>query len=446
MEIRVMSVSDDETEVAGQLTRNGRTHPFTGKVMDDDEVERVKGSFIVDGREVGFVSSQDEDDDFLTFRSEGKTVRLLEVAPTELPMRAVEKLEPKAKTIPQGKAPATAANTQYVRMRKAEFRDVNMGNVVAYTMLVPDGWQTTGHIEWSNDRTPYPQRKISVTAPDQSRISFIPTMSFHYAEATQLALNESAAMGKVCPIPKQQGTPPPQRLGEWLVSLISQTDKTVSRLKLVSDQRDTADEAAFAAQYQAIGQTLTGQWQSHLVTISFELGGVPFTQEFHLRYARNPAVYTRNMNTWTWLLFVESDVRAPSAKFAAMKPLLYASSRSLRSDPRWWTQQQWVIMETTRRNHAIGMEQIRKRGEYYNQMSDANFAAWKKREAASDSQQNDRINSIYEVSDFRDTDGLGVKLPIHYQNHYSDGKGNYIMSNSTLDEPGAGWTKLEAVK
>lgn len=65
-------------------------------------------------------------------------------------------------------------------------------------------------------------------------------------------------------------------------------------------------------------------------------------------------------------------------------------------------------MEITKQNHVIGMEEIRRRGRYYDEMSDASFAAWKRTQASGDRQQNARINSIYEVEDFRDPNGLPV--------------------------------------
>ncbi|MEO7724964.1 MAG: hypothetical protein ABIU29_09835 [Chthoniobacterales bacterium] len=114
--------------------------------------------------------------------------------------------------------------------------------------------------------------------------------------------------------------------------------------------------------------------------------------------------------------------------------------------PQWFTQQQLLLMEITKQNHIIGMEEIRRRGQYYDQLSDASFAAWKKSQASSDRQQNVRINRIQEGDDFRDSNGLRVKLPIHYKNYYGDGRGNYLMTNSTLDKPDSSWTELEPMK
>ncbi len=451
--VRVLAISKDETRVSGELLLAGKACPFSGIISEDEDEETVTGSYQDGDQAVRFNTR--EEGGLLIFNTTAGTYRLRAVTPTELKDAPVGPKEMEPSPAPASPTPtdndATPAESPTkaggpLKMRKVEFRDINMNNVVAYTMLVPEGWEARGHIEWSNDKTPYPQRKIQITAPDQSRISFIPAMTFGYSEATQVALRESAAMGIKSPIPPRQGDPPPEDLGAWLVNRITQVDKSVSKLRLVSDRRDGIAEAEMIAGQRALGQPVTGTWRIHLVTISFELGGVPFLQEINLTYVTNPPVRTRNIDMWNWMLFVNSDLRAPAAKFASLKPLMYAASGSLRSDPRWWTQQQLIIMEVTRQNHIIGMEEIRRRGEQLGKISDASFAEWKKKEIASDSAQNERINTINEVSDFRDTDGLPVKLPIHYQNYYSDGKGNYMMNNSSLNEPGSGWTKIETVK
>lgn len=326
--------------------------------------------------------------------------------------------------------PALAAPAA-IRLEKVEFRDIDMGNVVAYTMLVPAGWKAEGHVEWSRAKTPYPQTKINVTAADQSKISFYPALTFSYAESPQMGM--------------RQGVPPPQDFGAWFISFIAQNNPKISRVELVTITRDTAAEKAMAEQNRALGVRVPGEWQIHMVRFRFELNGVRFTQETQLTYAKNPPVQTQNMVMQDWMLFINSDVRAPSEKFDALRPLLYASAQSLRSVPRWWVQQQAVIMETTRRNHEMGMADIKRRAQAYDQISDANMAAWKKSQAASDGQQNERINRIYEVEDFRDTDGLAVKLPSHYENYYSDGKGGYLLTSSA-ERPGGEWTRLSRLK
>lgn len=445
--LRVFAISDDEESVTGDVTSRNVTYPFTARLSSDGDVALYRGTFRDGDQAVPFSATQREGEDLVTFVLRGRQFRLREVSPTPAPPTGPPASPPppaapadRAAPVPAPSAqasapPAPPTGADQVKLRKVEFRDINMGNVVAYTMLVPDGWKVDGHVEWSNERTPYPQNKIKVVAPDQSWISFVPSLKFEYWETTPGA-----------PMPGRQGEPAPRNLGAWIVSFIARNNKEVSDVQLVGDERDAITEAAMMAQARETGVPLRGTWEKHVVTFRFVLNGVPFTQELRATLTYGPPTRTQHMTFGFWMLFVDSDVRAPTAKWERMKPLLLASAGSLRTVPEWFTQQQLVLMEITRKNHVLGMEEIRRRGEHYSRMSDESFAAWKRSVAIGDKQQNDRINTIREVDDFRDTDGLPVKLPIHYKNYYSDGKGNYVMTNSTMDAPGSEWTELERMK
>ena len=462
--VRVLTISEDETRVTGQLILDGTTYPFTGRISSEGAVETVMGTFRAGADAFDFTSTQRAGEELVTLTTGGTKYRLRPVdgegvaQPNPAPRQDPPNLRPpaaQAKPTPRAGAPrkakpAAAAAPAELRMRRVEFRDINMANVVAYTMLVPEGWEPEGHVEWSNDKTPYPQKKFTISGPDGARISFQPAMTFTYSEASAVAKQEAARLGIRSPIPDQMGTPPPEDLGAWVVDTVTQHNQQVSNVELVSDKRDEAAERAMAEQRRQLGAAANNggqQWEVHAITIRYDMGGVPFLEEIHLSYAKLDPMPTRNMTIWNWMLFPIVAFRAPEAKFEQAKPLAYASAQSLRTVPQWFTQSQLLIMQATQRNHVIGMEEIRRRGQFYDQMSDADMAAWKKSVGpSSDAQQNDRINTIYEVDDFRDTDGTPVKLPIHYKNYYSDGKGNYVMTNSTLHEPGSDFTQIGPVK
>jgi hypothetical protein len=432
--LRVFSISQGEETVTGDVTSRNVTYPFTARLTADGDVALYQGTFRDGDETVAFSATQREGADLVTFVLRGRQFRLREVsparaaappAPTPPPTAPADR--PPPTTAPRGGTQAASPDLEQVKLRKVEFRDITMGGVVAYTMLVPDGWKVDGHVEWSNERTPYPQNKIKVIAPDLSWISFVPAAKIEWWEG---------AVGR-------GGEPPPRDLGAWIVSHVARTNKEVRDVRLVGDERDPSGEAAMAALARQTGAPLQGTWEKHVVTFTFVMNGVPFTEEIRVTYTASPPTRTQNMTFGFWMLFVDSDVRAPTARWERMKPLLLASAGSLRTVPEWFTQQQAVLMEITRRNHVMGMEEIRRRGEHYSRISDENFAAWKRTVAISDKQQNDHINAIREVDDFRDTDGNPVKLPIHYKHYYSDGKGNYVMTNSTHDAPGSGWTQLQ---
>jgi hypothetical protein len=65
--------------------------------------------------------------------------------------------------------------------------------------------------------------------------------------------------------------------------------------------------------------------------------------------------------------------------------------------------------------------------------------------SAGDKAQRQRVNSIYETDDFRDTNGQTVNLPMHYRHVFSDGNGNYVLSNSS-DRPTGNWSEIQPAK
>ncbi len=435
--LRVLTRSDDGVDVSGQWLRDGEIYPYSGTVSNQGNVETITGSYMIDQQDFDFTTKQAKGADIVLLETEGKVYQLKSSA------TSASASAPAASSAKPQPAPSAA---RAMKFRTAEFTDINMGNVVAYTMLVPEGWQAEGHIEWSQDQTPYPQRKIKVTGPDGSRIAWFPAMAFGYSQASPLALREAAASGLPSVIPAQSGTPRPRNLGAWLVEFLTLTNKEISQLTLVSDERDSAMEAALRKANAASGHTAPGSMEIHRITLQFLSEGVAMTEELNLTMSWNPPIVSRNMTFGNWMLFTNSSVRAPAATFARQKPLLYAAASSLRNVPQWWNQQQLLIMETTRNNHRIGMAEIAARGAQYSRLSDARHAEWKQQQRVSDSQQNDRINTINEVSDFRGSNGINVKLPIHYKHYYSDGQGNYMMSNGPAEPPGEGWSKLEPLK
>src|SRR4051794_2682769 len=58
--VRVMAVSDDETTVSGEIVRDGKTFPFTGKSSARDESIITKGTFGSGNDQQDFTATQRE--------------------------------------------------------------------------------------------------------------------------------------------------------------------------------------------------------------------------------------------------------------------------------------------------------------------------------------------------------------------------------------------------
>jgi hypothetical protein len=186
----------------------------------------------------------------------------------------------------------------------------------------------------------------------------------------------------------------------------------------------------------------------HVVTFEYDEADVRRREEATMLYVRLPPIDNVNIFAQTWAIYTTFQVSAPAEEFEAQKQALYTAAGSVRPTPGWFMQSQALIAELSRIRAEARWDQIRRRGQEINQrFSDAEYKQYKEKfSATSDSAQRDRINTIYETDDFRDTSGDIVNLPMHYQHVYSDGKGNYVLTNNSQNKPGELWNEIETIK
>jgi hypothetical protein len=326
-----------------------------------------------------------------------------------------------------------------MRVKLHTFRDVTMGGVVSHSVVLPEGWTSTGQTEWSGGELSYPQNTFEINSPDGGRIRFIPAMTQTYTEVNPVP--------GFAPIPPQ-GVPAPQDFPSFLVMAKSQNPKA-SNVSLVEGKRQPRIEEMYAKMNRDAGIADNGmQREVYVVTLEYDEAGVRRREDALMLFVRYAPIINQNIRAQTWSIFTTFVVSAPKEKFDGMKPQLYTIAGSVRPTPQWWRQSQALLAELSRIRIEERWRSIRQRGEMINQrFSDDEYARYKKSmSATSDATQRDRINTIYETSDYRDSDGGIVNLPMHYKNVFSDGKGNYVLSNNTQDKPGELWNAIEPMK
>ncbi len=320
-----------------------------------------------------------------------------------------------------------------LKLKRHAFPDLHMGNVVAYTALLPEGWTSKGHVEWSAPPVAYPQANFELSSPEGGRVKYVPMLTFTYTES------------KVAQMPPQ-GQRPPDNLGEWVVRAVGQNrQRPVSNVKLIAERRDIqAEEAAARLAQQAGLANNKIRKQSHVITFEFDEAGVRYREDMSVQYIRYAPIDNVNIRSEMWSLYTSLIILGPAGKFDAMKPQLHAAAATVRPDPLWWVRQQEVIGELQRTQQAANWKAILERGAQISKASDAQMAAFKKQMAASDEAQKTRLDTIRERQDYKDTNGDAVNLPIHYKHVYSDGDGNYTLTNKPLN--GEGWTEITPAK
>jgi hypothetical protein len=299
-------------------------------------------------------------------------------------------------------------------------------------VLLPINWSAKGKIGWQPvGEVPFPQQMIEITSPQGGRISFEPPTTFSYMEGPGLP---------------SQGVPPPANFPQWLAQAVAQTNPKISNVKLVSSRRDAKTEALGKKLDRATGGSGGMEREVHIIVMDYNEGKVRRRTELTVTYVRFAPYFSQNLNSQLWNISPLGSISAPVNQFAAQRQSLINVANTVRPTPQWHIQSQAVIAEMSRQRTANNWEIIKERGRQISQLSDADYAKYKKDMSGGDAAQRQRINSIYETDDFKDTNGNIVNLPMHYSHVFSDGKGNYVLSNNSQDKPGSQWKPIRPIK
>lgn len=462
--IVIRTLDDDTGKVTGDLLRDGKSFPFTGQIQEENTGEAVTGSFVAAGETFRFTSRVEPDTGIIHFTTGNKTYKLKPETPepkpdaprnNENPLNSdapakrnpLESDAPPAKPNPlnEGAAepPASVASTptagkdDSLRLKLVKFNDITMGGLPAYTMLIPHDWKSSGHIEWGPAENPFPQNRTRADGPDGSAVAFFPHIHMSYAEFKPVQ--------GLPPLPNV-GVPAPQRPGDFIVHQLRTHGKDLTNVRLVEDKRDHAAEKAMADQ---AGQGLSPEIKVtvHVVTVAYEKNGKPMREQMLVSYARYPDYEDMNSRSQAWSLGFMTVIAAPENRFEATKEMLYKIAGTYRPIPNWWVQQFEARQRIQNQRHIDVMAEIKRRGEFYNSMSDMQYDNFKKNMSAMDKGQKDRIDSIYERQDYKDVDGKPVNFTFHYKHVYSDGSGNYVLTNNPLRKPADGnFKEIEPVR
>ena len=328
--------------------------------------------------------------------------------------------------------PAGSMSSGVLRLKRHAFPDVTMGTPEAYTVLLPDNWSAEGKIEWRPvGEVPFPQQMIEITSPQNGRIIFSPLMTFSYMEGPGM---------------ESQGVPPPADFPQWFVQSLAQANPKVSNVQLVSSRRDAKSEAFLAKVERDTGGLGGMEREVYVLVWEYDEGEIRRREEANVTFVRFAPYESANLNSQLWSISHTGSISAPAQQFAAQRLSLLNVGGTLRPTPQWHTQSQAVIAEMSRRRAANNWEIIKERGRQISQVSDADYAKYKRDMSGGDAAQRTRINGIYETDDFKDTNGDIVNLPMHYHHVFSDGKGNYVLSNNSHDKPGELWEPIQPIK
>lgn len=156
----------------------------------------------------------------------------------------------------------------------------------------------------------------------------------------------------------------------------------------------------------------------------------------------------------TWSINPALVYRAPKGELEAQLPLLIAIANSCRVTPQWArmrAEHQAKMLGIARKGATAASEAIAARGRLLADVNDIIHQGWKKRNAISDSTQRKLVESIHETEDYVVPGGsASVQLPNAYRKVYTNGQGEYLLTNDALFDPntdpltkGQQWTAMQ---
>jgi hypothetical protein len=326
-----------------------------------------------------------------------------------------------------------------VKFKTVNFIDTEGIGTKAFSMLIPNDWQTEGSITWILDNPAMPVagdfRTWNPNGNEEFR--YFANQAFFWSDNPMI----------------QQTFPPGSRYFGALVHsplgpidalkeiALPQFRGDVDNLKIASQE-----ELPLVKQYFQIGtDPSTGvitTAEGGKIRVEYNLNGVTIEDEMYCIIQSQDipvqTIYgtTRNIN---WYMTYLQSFRAEKGKLDTQSKTFQTISYFARTDVNWLNKYNQVV------NYLIQkqIQQIQSLGQLSsivsqtsNQISDANFEAWQQDQNIKDKLANDFSNSILGIQEYKNPiDGSTVDLPAGYNSAWTNSLGEYIMSDSASYNP-----------
>ena len=340
-----------------------------------------------------------------------------------------------------------------------------------HTLLAPKGWRVEGGA-WQPPVQAYnwmPSRLITVTGPDGSSVRFKPNFSAIYQ---RISVVQPAQPGSLNQKSGLLNMPMPRNASEWARWIEQDSIRTAypdARDIRVNDvrvepaltenlRRLYAPITQFMATQQAADYSMRAEQSAMSANSVYSTGGKRWQQldAFnHIALMSQIASAFGGVDSLEgWDLRDSVSLRAPEGKLDAQMPVLLAIVNSLRQTPEYTRQIVQMQAKISRGNHEVAMKTI----ETYRQISQSSYNAnqqvnasimssYEQRNAAQDRGQQGFVNYIHEQQDYVDPSVNGtVTLPSSYERVFSNGKGEYVLTNDVSFEPGADWSSIQRTR
>jgi hypothetical protein len=337
--------------------------------------------------------------------------------------------------------------------------------VLAYTMLVPDGWRVEGGIQWHSQwhclSTDAITNQLRVTSPD-GRYAFEAFPDYGaswYDDAYKVQTHQQQlAMGQqVCPLAR------PFNASGFLTGIFVPAFRRGAQIESVQQNRQAAQALydQITQSYGALLRATGGQVSTDAARVILREQG---SEEVVM--ANTAVTATRGMSAtaaangqiaystdYTLGASKVVSFRAPVGQLQQMEPLFGAMLGSIHINPAWQAAitQFLTNMGNIQTRGAIDRANIMRDAQ--NQIGDTIMSTWQRRQDSLDRISRSWSQTIRGTGDFVDpATNTTVELPWGYDNVWSDGNGEYLLTTIQGFNPNSdlrtnqNWTQMQAAR
>jgi hypothetical protein len=337
-----------------------------------------------------------------------------------------------------------------LKYKTVSFTDIQGIGTKAFSMLIPDGWQSSGDIQWILDNPAMPAfGSFKAWNPNGAE-------EYNYFANQAYFWSDNPMIKQTFPVGSRyfgaevrEPLSPTEALKQIVLPMHRSNAQNVvvkaeEQLPELGKLVQTGTDAATGTTTSAVGGK---------IRVEYTLNGVVMEEEMYclIQTLTIPIpTYTGMYQNINWYLTYLQSFRAEKGQLDSHTRLFQTISYSAKTDPNWLNKYDQVV------NYLIQkqIQQIQSLGQLSsiisqtsNEISDANYESWQRTQAINDQIATDFSNYIRGVQTYNNPiDGSTVDLPSGYSYAWGNSLGEFVLSDSAGFNPNIGsnlnWEQL----
>ncbi len=356
-----------------------------------------------------------------------------------------------------------------------QIRDRGLGNVHSHTLMVPEGWNFEGGVQWSMNPDNFAQFTGALRGPSGEELTFGRSVTLKWSTFNGQPANDPVQFPDDMVL-----HPLPNGYGQIAAEILLPRMRPGARdIEIVSAERLPQVEEQCREFY---GDTLkmleqsVAQMRSNAAGMQTEADMMLVAERARIRYRENGRTWEEEIHSTSLaqmyamrsdMVMTESSfcivtgvraARAEAGQLDARLDTLASIAGTLRETPAWSSaiaQMRLEIAQARARGRQAAFQQAQAaaaRTASSSDISDMQMESWRRRQDSQDRMQKATVDSIHETQDFRHSDGSTWTFTNSYDRAFMNAGGQVVLTNDPSLNPGAdprfggvNWQQMERV-